>query len=243
MDKRSIGPLATPWNQPGPQVVPWWYIDGQRRFYRVQPNRGGTSRTAVGAPGGTITGTVSNTTDNTEMPFQAITSVATTGSVAGGNPLANGATGGDTQLAYLPWSILTFKTPATVTVARFWVGWTSAAITGSSSPTSACAAIRYATDIPDSQWVAYTANGSAATTSQNIFTFAASTAYILGLRATSSSEVQFWMGNTWSNFRHVHTSTATLPSSTTALYSVLHVTTLENVAKAISFGGLTTVHT
>jgi hypothetical protein len=217
--------------------MPAYIMSHLRRRAASHPARGGTGRTVVGAIGGTPTGTVGNTTDAADGSFQPWTSAATNGSFAGGFILANGATGSDLRLDNLPVVVIRFKTDASLTNVRYLIGLSSASIGTSDTPsTTSTILIRYSTSASDTGWIVYSSNGTSGTATGQVLAIAANTAYTLMIRATSSSNVEIWMGTTESDLALVSTVTATLPSASTSLIGILQLTTLTTVSRIMQFG-------
>jgi len=217
--------------------LPAYVMSHLRRRATSHPARGATGRTVVGATGGTPTGTVGNTTDASDGSFQPWTSAATSGSFAGGFILANGATGSDLRLDNLPVVVIRFKTDAALTNVRYLIGLSSAAIGTSDTPSSTSTIlIRYSTSASDTGWIVYSSNGTSGTATGQVLAIAANTAYTLMIRATTSSNVEIWMGTSETDLALVSTVTATLPSASTSLIGILQLTTLTTVSRIMQFG-------
>lgn len=217
--------------------LPAYVMSHMRRRATSHPARGGTGRTVVGATGGTPTGTVGNTADSSLGSFQPWTSAAISGSFAGGFILASGATGSDVRLDNLPVVVIRFQTDSALTNVRYQIGLTNAAIGTTDAPnTNQVILLRYSTNVPDSGWVIYSANGTSGTTTASVGSIAVSTAYTVMFRAISSSSVEVWLGTSESDLALVSTVTATLPAATTSLIGILQLTTLAATSRIMYFG-------
>jgi hypothetical protein len=217
--------------------MPSYVMSHMRRRASSHPARGGTGRTVVGATGGTPTGTVGNTADAADGSFQPWTSAATSGSNAGGNILSTGATGSDLRLDNLPVVCFRFKTDTTLTNSRYFIGLVSSQPGATDTPnTVSTILLRYSTSASDTGWVVYSSNGTSGTATSQVLAIAANQAYTVIFRATTSSNVEVWLGTTEADMALVTTVTSTLPGATTSLYGLLQLTTLTNASHIMQFG-------
>jgi hypothetical protein len=209
------------------------------RQIAIYANRGANTRTAIGAVAGTPAGTIGNATDQASGFFQPWTTAATANSNAGGAVFTTGAAGADVQLRWLPTMICKFRTGSSLTDARNFVGFSSAALGAADVPSAwSGIVLRGSSSAGDTTWQILRGNGTSTVVSDSLVALAADTTYVLALVAISATSVEVWLGTSESTLARVATLTTTLPADNTSLFSVVQVTTLAAAAKVIWFNRL-----
>lgn len=212
-----------------------------RRRYRMHTDRGANTRTVVGAAGAVPAGTLGNTADEAEGPFQTWTTTASSGNVAGNSIFTTGATGSSVQLRWKPIVAFHIKTPSDLSNIRLMVGLAASSPGSSNTPAVNSILLRYSTGVPDSGWKSYIYNGSG-TTSAQLFAANADTSLLVVFKALSGSVVEIWMGTSWDTLTLVQQITSGLPSSSTDLYPWITCTTLTAATRQIKVSTVEVEH-
>lgn len=212
--------------------VPQFGRLGRRRF-RMHTNRGANTRTVVGATGATPAGTIGNTADEAEGPFQTWTTTASSGNVAGNSIFTTGATGSNVQLRWKPVVAFHIKTPSDISDIRLMVGLAASSPGSSDTPAVQSILLRYSTAVPDPAWVSYLYNGGSTVSGALGGFISGDTSYLVVFKAVTGSVVEIWMGTTWENLAMVQRITSGLPSDSTDLYPWITCTTLTAATRQI----------
>ena len=150
-----------------------------------------------------------------------------------------------TSLQAYPTFRIIFRTYSSISVCRFWIGLSSAAIGNTDSPSSAGThfiGVRYSTVVPDSFWQFVTSDGSTTTASSTGVSAATDNTYeLLVFSADSNSSVLYFRNIANSTYASL-TTTTTLPATTTALGLNARVETREAVAKSLQIYGVSLYH-
>lgn len=220
----SVSP-AIGWYTPRPLL--------SERQMQVLTNAGATTLTTLGftaAP--TASGTPTNV-DDADGPLINYQSGAVSGNVGGLNSAATVC-----RRDWQPTFFARIKTPATITLNRFWIGLFSGAPTASATPAVHLAGFRYDTTADGTAFwrLATDDSGGAPTLTTTTVAVAADTVYDMAIRLISSG-VKFWINNTY-----LGQHTTDLPTSTTMLSWYVTVTTLTGAARNIKISRVALVH-
>lgn len=168
--------------------------------------------------------------DDADGPFRRYDTAAANASGAG----MDFNNGGLTRTAWLPQCWMKLKTHSSIAVCRIWAGFHSASPTAD-DPAQHGAAFRYSTAVGDTNWQAWTNDGSGggAITDTGV-AVATSTLYHFAIFVESTTSIKFYIsvdnGLTWSL---VATHTTNLPTSSQGMNHYFQIETLENVAKSL----------
>lgn len=127
-----------------------------------------------------------------------------TGAVLGNTSGWANSGASQSRLDWLPKMFFVLELPATITSMRMWLGLTSSASLSTDTPTTSnikFVGFRYSTDAADTFWMADLEKGDGATSQRTstAVAIAASTRYVLGFNATSTTNVDFYVNGTVTN--------------------------------------------
>lgn len=216
---RSSGP-NTGNNRPYVDVKPGWARRSQRWVQAAA-----AVFQSVGLAAVTTSGTLTEANDTDSAYVQAAIT-ATTGSFGG----FISASFDLVRRQYDPYFACLIRTSTVITVMRFWIGITSAAIGNTDNPGGAgtsFAGFRYSTVAVDPAWMAVTADGAATSTLTTGVGITTSTAYLFQMRVDSANGIVYFSVNDSTEV----TLSANLPATTTELGFQVRAETRENVAK------------
>lgn len=187
---------------------------------------------AIGQSAAVTNGTGSNALSATDGGFVNYLSAATNGSIAGLTPTSGTYDVVARSMQPRFWVRLKTGASGDLLVQRTWLGWTSAALTGTDTPTTQhVASFRYATGTSDAHWIAVTCDGaSGVTTVDTGVSVAASTVYTMCIDMVTSGHIFYYINGT-----QVADISTHLPGASSNLGPLCSLTTTENVAKNILF--------
>lgn len=198
-----------------------------RRLHRVIQAAAATiDQWGMAAP--TTAGTLTNS-NQSDTTYTNFASVATTGNFAG----IISTTFNLARRQYNPHFSALVRTGGVITVMRFWIGLTSAAVGNTDDPGAAGTSFigfRYSTVAADGAWLAATADGGSTTTLTTGVGITTSTSYLFQFRVDSGLGIVYFSVN---DSTEVQLS-ATLPAVGTDLGIQVRAETRENVAKSLA---------
>jgi len=139
---------------------------------------------------------------------------------------------------------IVFRTYNNISVCRFWIGLSSAAVGNTDSPSSAGTdfiGIRYSTVVPDSFWQFVTSDGSTTTASSTAVQAVADNTYELLIMSADTSSTLYFRNIANSTYASL-TTTTTPPSSGQSLGLNARVETREAVAKSLQIYSVSLYH-
>lgn len=204
-----------------------------RRCYRAWAARGDNTRLINPAGAGTYSGTISTTDLSASGHLQRATSAASINAVAGG--LLWGTYGMvDRQMG--PRFACRFRASADTTDLRQFVGLSDTQLGSTDTPTCEGAYFRYSTSAGDAGWVCVTNRGSSRTVSSSVRTFTASEVLLVAIDFDDTGTARFWMGTSEANMTIVHSATANLPFTSSAITACIGAGAVIAAGRAIDFG-------
>lgn len=126
------------------------------------------------------------------------------------------------------------------TVARYWVGLSSVGLAttlASDSPAASLAALRFSTNVPDTNFILAVKDGTTINTFDTTIAVDTSVHYLLIEIDDSIPNVKMQLFNTSFISEASNTFTTNLPAQTTDMFIQYGIQTLEGVAKTIDFYG------
>lgn len=203
----------------------------QFRVMAFNKNPGsGTTTTAIGISAITPFADSATADDDADGPFVRWNTAATTNERAGTEWNNTNLV----QTSWLPQIFIKMKTHTSISVCRIWVGVFSAEPIVD-DPTSHGLGFRYSTAAPDTNWQAWSNDGTGGgTITDTGVAVATSTDYMFAIKVVSTSSVEFYISTDLGvSYTLVATHTTNLPTSTQGMNYWFKIITLENVAKSI----------
>lgn len=210
------------------------FIGGQFDQFRLMgfnKNPGsGTTTTAIGISSITPFADSATADDDADGPFVRWNTAATTNERAGTEWNNTNLV----QTSWLPQVFIKMKTHTSISVCRIWIGVFSAEPIVD-DPTSHGLGFRYSTAAPDTNWQAWSNDGSGGgTITDTGIAVATSTDYMFAIKVVSTSSLEFYISTDLGfTYTLVATHTTNLPTSTQGMNFWFKIITLENVAKSI----------
>ena len=203
----------------------------QMRLMGFNKNPGsGTTTTAIGVTAITPFADSATADDDADGAFIRWNTAATTNERAG----TEWNNSNLVQTSWLPQIFIKMKTHTSISVCRIWMGLFSAEPT-TSDPASHGLGIRFDTTVPDTNWKAWSNDGSGGgSITDTGVAVATSTDYMFAIKVVSTSSVEFYVSTDLGvSYTLVATHATNLPTSTQGMNYWFKIITLENVAKSI----------
>lgn len=206
----------------------------QFRVMGFNKNPGATTNTtAIGISAITPFADSATADDDADGPFIRWNTAATTNERAG----TEWNNSNLVQTSWLPQIFIKMKTHSSIAVCRIWMGVFSVEPVAD-DPATHGLGFRYSTAAPDTNWQAWSNDGSGGgTITDTGVAVATSTDYMFAIKVVSTSSVEFYISTDLGvTYTLVATHATNLPTSTQGLSYWFKIITLENVAKSIKAG-------
>lgn len=209
------------------------FADGGMERYRIVAGVTRINSSNVDSYGGAILTAFADgaaSVDDADGPFRRYDTAATNTTTAGVS-FNNAAL---TRTDWLPQISIKLKTHTSIAVCNIWAGLLSAT-PGADDPAQHGAAFRYSTAAGDTNWKAWSNDGSGGgTITDTGVAVATSTLYSFAIVVESTSSIKFYIStDNGVTYSLVATHTTNLPTSSQGMDCWLQMQTLENVAKSI----------